>query len=151
WNTFLGAFGLSLAPTYVGLGAGNRAVSSPHPIFAGVTVLFQQIGQDIRSLYASNPLAQVLVSVRGDGLYAAYDASLASIAAPYTYDVVARDPDSDSLTYSLITAPPEMTIDRSSGHIGWAPTSNDVGDHPVSVRVDDGHGGFDTQSFVVHV
>jgi len=67
----------------------------------------------------------------------------------YTYQVRAIDPDSDPLTYSLVTAPSGMTIDPQSGLIRWLPTEADQGQQPVTVRVDDGRGGFDTQSYTI--
>src|SRR5262249_21331929 len=68
-------------------------------------------------------------------------------AAPsYQYDVDAIDPDHDALSYSLTTAPPRMVIDATSGVITWAPPPTPAS-YPVAVRVEDGRGGFDTQSF----
>ena len=68
-------------------------------------------------------------------------------AAPaYRYDVEAIDPDHDPLTYSLTAAAPGMAIDASSGVITWfAPPT--PASYPVTVRVEDGRGGFDTQSY----
>ena len=69
----------------------------------------------------------------------------------YTYDVNAIDPDDDALTYSLTNSPPSMAIDRESGMIEWSVTDDDLGNQPVTVRVDDGRGGFDEQSFTIDV
>ena len=70
----------------------------------------------------------------------------------YTYDVEADDPDSDDvLTFSLDTAPEGMSIDATSGLIIWDPQANQVGDHPVIVRVDDSDGLFDSQEFTITV
>jgi RHS repeat-associated protein len=73
------------------------------------------------------------------------------VPVPYTYPVTAVDSDQDPLTFSLPQGPAGMTIDASSGAITWHPTSTDVGPHPVTVRVDDGRGGFDTQSYTLTV
>jgi RHS repeat-associated protein len=73
------------------------------------------------------------------------------VPVPYTYPVTAVDSDHDPLTFSLPQGPTGMTIDASSGAITWSPTSADVGAHPVTVRVDDGRGGFDTQSYTLNV
>ncbi len=68
-------------------------------------------------------------------------------AAPaYRYDVDAIDPDHDALTYSLTAAPPRMLIDSASGLIAWSAPPTPAS-YPVTVRVADGRGGFDTQSF----
>jgi|GEM_PF-6146186 len=56
----------------------------------------------------------------------------------YKYDVDAYDPDGDSLTYSLVTAPAGMTIDASTGMITWKPTEDQVGLNKVIVQVSDG-------------
>src|SRR5208337_4929048 len=69
----------------------------------------------------------------------------------YTYPVKAIDPDGDPLTYSLTTAPQGMTIDPAAGLVSWTPTLADVGQQDVTVRVDDGRGGFDTQSYTIDV
>jgi RHS repeat-associated protein len=75
----------------------------------------------------------------------------ATIGALYQYSVVATDADHDLLTFSLPTAPAGMTIRAETGLIEWTPSSTQVGDHAVTVRVDDGQGRSATQSFVVRV
>ena len=73
----------------------------------------------------------------------------ANVAELYSYDVDATDPELDTLTFSLNVSPTGMTINSSSGLIQWTPAAE--GDNNVTVRVDDGNGGFDTQSFVISV
>ena len=72
----------------------------------------------------------------------------ATVDQAYTYNVNATDPDDDTLTYSLTTKPPGMTINSTTGLISWTPTA--AGDYNVTVRVSDGS-LFDTQSFTIHV
>jgi RHS repeat-associated protein len=68
----------------------------------------------------------------------------------YTYPVRAIDADKDPLIYSLLAgAPTGMTIDPNLGNITWQPTA--TGSYPVTVRVDDGRGGYDTQTFTITV
>jgi RHS repeat-associated protein len=69
----------------------------------------------------------------------------------YTYDVEATDPDGDAITYSLTTAPPNMTINATTGLISWPVTSRDAGDHTVAIRAQDVHGAFDTQSYTLTI
>lgn len=69
----------------------------------------------------------------------------------YTYDVEAVDSDSDALTYSLARKPQGMQIDHATGRIIWNVASQNIGTHNVTVRVEDGRGGFDAQSFTVDV
>jgi hypothetical protein len=69
----------------------------------------------------------------------------------YNYNVSATDPDvGDTLIYSLTTKPTGMTIDSATGVINWTPTSADIGNHDVTVKVSDGN-LYDTQSFMITV
>lgn len=66
----------------------------------------------------------------------------------YTYQVIARDQDGDSLTYSLESAPAGMTIDARSGMVRWeAGTISGRMDTTVKIAVDDGDGGVSYQQF----
>ena len=67
----------------------------------------------------------------------------------YSYQVVATDANSDSLTYSLTTAPAGMAV-SSSGLISWNPAIGAVGSNPVALTVSDGILSV-TQSFTVMV
>ncbi len=70
----------------------------------------------------------------------------------YTYDVEATDPDNDPLTFSLTQNPQGMTINPDTGEIVWPNlTTQEIGNHTVTVRVEDGRGGFDEQSFSIFV
>lgn len=68
----------------------------------------------------------------------------------FTYDVDATDPDGDPLQYRLTSAPEGMTISASGG-ISWTPTAGNLGNHPLTVRVEDGRGGVAEQSFTLSV
>ena len=69
----------------------------------------------------------------------------------YIYPVTAVDPDNDTLTYSLLEAPADMTIDPVTGEIRWITTTEDIGEHPVTIEVTDGVDGSDQQSFTLVV
>ncbi|MCB0059733.1 MAG: putative Ig domain-containing protein, partial [Caldilineaceae bacterium] len=73
------------------------------------------------------------------------------VGQQYSYGVAATDPDNDVLTYSLPVAPAGMEIDPATGLIQWTPTPAQLGDNSVTVRVEDGRGGFFTQSFTLTV
>ena len=76
----------------------------------------------------------------------------ASAGELYLYDVDAQDPnEGDVLSFSLDVAPDGMTIDPGDGVISWTPTNGQLGDNPVTVRVEDQDGLFDTQGFVISV
>lgn len=70
---------------------------------------------------------------------------------PYDYQVEATDADGDPLTYSLVGAPEGMSIESVLGLIGWTPEPSQVGEHTVTVEVDDGNGGTDTQTYTLTV
>ncbi|MEH1899398.1 MAG: putative Ig domain-containing protein [Nostoc sp.] len=72
-------------------------------------------------------------------------------ATGYTYRVEALDPDRDSLTYSLVTAPTGMTIDASTGQILWTTNSSNTGTYNITVEVLDAQGAKDTQNFTLNV
>ena len=77
----------------------------------------------------------------------------------WTYDADATDADGvapddaggDTLTWSLQAGPDGATIDPSTGVVAWTPEVGDAGAHDLAVRVDDGAGGLDVQSFTLTV
>jgi hypothetical protein len=75
----------------------------------------------------------------------------ATVGLAYSYDVNATDPNGDTLTYSLTTAPSGMTINAASGLISWTPTSTQAGTQAVTVRVADPGGLAATQAYNVTV
>jgi VCBS repeat-containing protein len=73
---------------------------------------------------------------------------------PYTYQVEAVDLDrQDSLTYFLITGPTGMSINPRCGLVGWNPSTAQIGNHDVIVKVADNSSdqASDTQSFTIMV
>jgi len=78
----------------------------------------------------------------------------ARVWAPYSYGVVAKDPDpGDRLIYSLTKNPEGMTINEATGLIEWRPTRSQAGTYDVAVRVVDNYKtrGSDTQTFTITV
>jgi hypothetical protein len=69
----------------------------------------------------------------------------------YAYQIAAKDPDGDPLTYSLLEGPANMSMDSRTGRITWTPGPNDVGVKEISVLVLDGHGGKSIQTFDLNV
>ncbi len=67
----------------------------------------------------------------------------------YLYQVTAKDPDGDKLTYSLLKSPQGMTIDSSTGLIRWEPPKEVQGktDVAIKISVDDGGGGKALQEY----
>ncbi len=70
-----------------------------------------------------------------------------------TVDAHASDPDlpDDTLAYSLTLAPSGMSIEPGSGALSWTPAAAQVGDHDVTVQVEDQAGLVDFTSFVARV
>lgn len=69
----------------------------------------------------------------------------------YEYQVIASDPDQDSLIFDLDTAPPGMAIDFITGLVTWLPDAAQVGDHSVVVGVTDSTGLHASQAFTLSV
>ncbi len=70
---------------------------------------------------------------------------------PYSYQVIATDPDGDALSYRLSTAPATMQIDAITGLISWTPTTAELGPHTIDLEVDDGNGGVASQTYSLQV
>lgn len=65
--------------------------------------------------------------------------------------ISATDPDGDTLTYSLASAPAGASINSATGDFIWTPSETDgPGVYPVTVSVSDGHIS-DSQSFQITV
>lgn len=71
----------------------------------------------------------------------------AAVQGRFDYSVTALDPDGDPLTYHLEMAPPGMTINSGTGHIGWQIPADQRGTFHVKVVAKDRHGGLATQEF----
>ena len=75
----------------------------------------------------------------------------ARVGRSFSYATNATDPDLDTLTYALITAPSGMTISASTGDISWTPGAGDLGSNNVTVTATDPGGLSDSRSYVVDV
>ena len=75
----------------------------------------------------------------------------ATVNQVYTYNVVATDPDGNTLIYSLTVSHTGMTINSWTGVISWTPGS--TGDYDVTVEIFDNGSPVKstTQSFTIHV
>lgn len=59
----------------------------------------------------------------------------------YRYQVVATDPDGDTLTYKLQDAPRGMSIDPTKGIVTWKVDSSYKGEIEYKILISDNHGG----------
>lgn len=66
----------------------------------------------------------------------------------YLYNVKAIDLNNDKLSYELMLKPAGMGISQN-GTVYWKPGLDQVGSQRVVVRVSDGNGGIDLQTFDV--
>ncbi len=73
----------------------------------------------------------------------------APIGANYSYQAAVVDPDGDSVTFALLSAPTGLAIDSASGLLSWS--NAQPGQHSVIVEVDDGQGGQATQSYTLFI
>ncbi len=74
WKALLNAFGLKFEPAYNGVD-GCIAVNSNHPIFDGVTQLFQENGSPVTDIDPESTANQIVLSSTKGGLIAVYDSS----------------------------------------------------------------------------
>ncbi|MEG3977398.1 Ig-like domain-containing protein, partial [Microcoleus sp. herbarium8] len=73
----------------------------------------------------------------------------ALVGKSYVYTAIAIDADGDTLTYSLLEKPLGMEIDAQTGIISWPTVAGDIGNHAVTVQVEDGKGGVAKQKYVL--
>jgi hypothetical protein len=69
----------------------------------------------------------------------------------YDYTVQAKDIDGDPVSFALETAPPGMSIDKTSGQVSWKVTPGLTGTHRVKVVAEDGQGGTTWQEFEITI
>jgi hypothetical protein len=73
------------------------------------------------------------------------------VGTEYTYNLTSIDEDGDIPIFSISSAPATMSLDSSTGKLRWTPTTSDIGNHTISVRVSDGRGSTDNQTFTITV
>ena len=69
----------------------------------------------------------------------------------YRYDAVATDPNSDPLTYGIVSGPEGMTVHPKLGAVVWVPSIDQVGSHSVVISVRDDKGEVALQQFTIEV
>jgi RHS repeat-associated protein len=75
----------------------------------------------------------------------------ANIGRMYIYDLQGRDSDGDEVVWSLEQSPAGMVIDPQTGALRWQPTSAQIGEHQITVRLMDRYGLYDLQSYTLKV
>ena len=69
----------------------------------------------------------------------------------YDYQVEATDAESDTITFSLETAPPGMTIDEHRGSVSWQISPDQIGVHKVRILAKDSQGAITFQEFELNL
>ena len=73
----------------------------------------------------------------------------ASVGIPYVYNVIATDPNGDSLEYSLVQAPDGMEIGPLTGEITWIPQADQNAPQSITVLVTDSFGVSAEQAYTI--
>ncbi|MCX4026081.1 tandem-95 repeat protein [Endozoicomonas sp. SM1973] len=68
----------------------------------------------------------------------------------YQYQITAVDTDGDVLSYQLLNAPADMSV-NDTGLVVWVPKENQLGEHNIQIKVADGRGGYQLQTYTLHV
>lgn len=69
----------------------------------------------------------------------------------YTYQIVAKDPDLDSLSYILLKGPPGMEVHPTTGLVQWVAAPVSESQSHVGLEVNDGKGGKAVQQFTLQI
>ena len=69
--------------------------------------------------------------------------------AELEYQVEAKDPDGDALSYALSGAPEGMTIDPQSGKLSWVRKPGTQGSYNIDIIITDNHDGKTTAAFTM--
>ncbi len=73
----------------------------------------------------------------------------AVVGRSYTYQVIASDPENDTLTYSVVS---DLALGiGTDGLINWIPLPADIGSHSVDVTVTDTSGNMFTQTYPLNI
>jgi hypothetical protein len=145
-------FTLVSAPTGMtvnseGLVAWTPTAAQTGPSAVSVSVSDGQGGTDTQSwtLNVSNSTANRLPTITS------VPDTVTNLEKVYRYQLAGTDPDGDYLLWSLDSAPKGMVIDAKTGGLSWQPTSEQVGEHTVAVRVTDALGSYTGQEYSLKV
>jgi hypothetical protein len=92
-----------------------------------------------------------VANVNDAPIFTSEPVTIATEESRYFYEVEASDIDGDTITFSLVSSPSGMSIDVLEGTITWTPTNEQVGTHPIIVKIVDGNGGEEEQPFSIIV
>jgi hypothetical protein len=97
----------------------------------------------------SNPFTIVVKNVNDPPIITSNPNLMVEPGKPYYYNITATDGDNNTLSFNLLKAPLNMTIDSKTGKIQWLQPSE--GSFKVDVQVDDGNNGTADQIFFLSI
>ena len=106
---------------------------------------------DTTTLFALQPFTVTVLAPNAPPNITSTPATATQSDVLYEYQIVAVDGNNDALAFSLDVAPLGMTVNPASGLVQWTATDADAGLNDVTVRVEDGRGGFATQNYAIFV
>jgi YVTN family beta-propeller protein len=147
--------GMSLTP----LSAQNTGQITWTPATAGSYSITVQVADAHNTVTQTYTLTIASTGSNGTPTITSNPRATIALGQTYYYQVIGGDSDNDPLTYSLVTAPPNMGISAQTAFnaamISWTPTAsmivNGVNTFNVTVQVSDGRGGTNQQPFVITV
>ncbi|MFN3188953.1 MAG: FG-GAP-like repeat-containing protein [Aureliella sp.] len=74
-----------------------------------------------------------------------------AVGSPYSYTLLASDPENTAITYSLGRGPVGMTVDGTTGQVTWIPAAGDEGKVVVTLIATDEDGASAVESFELDV
>lgn len=69
----------------------------------------------------------------------------------YQYQLSANDPEGDSISFALLTAPVGMQIDQATGLVTWTPATDQIGVYDIELSAADSQGNTASQSYLISV
>lgn len=73
----------------------------------------------------------------------------ATALIPYSNHYECSDDDQGSINWMMDSGPDWLTMDAGSGILSGLPPNNEPGDYAVTISVDDGNGGTDSNEFII--
>jgi hypothetical protein len=136
----------------VTINANNMLIYKPRRNFFG-TDSFTYTVSDGRGGTDKAEVELTITAVNDPPVITSKPPTTTRVWSSYSYDVDVKDPDGDTLNYSLIDKPDGMIIDANTGSIEWRPDNTQDGKHDVTLKVEDANEipASDTQSFTLTV
>ncbi len=137
-------------PLGMTIGTTGLVTWTPGPDQVGWNLVNVEV-KDSHGGSVSQPFSVTVTNVNDPPRIESAPPATARQGAPFSYWVQVFDADGDRVRLSLLSPPPGMTINSSSGLIEWVPGQESVGRVSVTVLAEDGHGGIAYQTFELSV